>query len=398
MNPQSTPVIIGLGCAVPQASADQESAAGFLVNVAALTGDAKRLVDAIYSRSGIATRGSAVLNSSAAGRSPLDQSFYREKNSPHDLGPTTADRMRAYTALAGPLALAAARSALQDAVPLLGSAPSKAITHLVTVSCTGFVAPGIDMTLIESLGLAHSVQRLNIGFMGCHGGVIALRTARDLAIAGGPNCRVLVVCVELCSLHLQYSDRPDQIVANALFGDGAGAAVVACDDAITSGNNRRNAGGPRLALQSSTSLLVPATAESMGWTIGDHGFEMSLAASVPTSIREHLPGLLSGWLQTQGSSLDEARSHAAWAVHPGGPKVLDAVGEALGLQQTALDASREILRHHGNMSSPTVLFILDRITRRQVAPLRSDPPASQIVMLGFGPGLTVEGLMLRALE
>ncbi|MBY0312773.1 MAG: type III polyketide synthase [Phycisphaerales bacterium] len=398
MSTRATPAIIGLGCAVPQACAEQEAAAQFLVTVAALTGDGKRLVDAIYSRSGIAARGSVVLNSSAKGCSPLDQSFYREKTSPNDGGPSTADRMQAYATLAGPLAVAAARSALQDAVPFLSHEPSKAITHLVTVSCTGFAAPGVDMVLIEALGLAPSVQRLNIGFMGCHGGVIALRTARDLAIAGGPECRVLVVCVELCSLHLQYSDRPGQIVANALFGDGAAAAVVASDGSMTGGNNRRNGAMRRLALRSSTSTLVPGTAECMGWTIGDHGFEMSLAASVPAIIREHLPRLVSGWLETQGTSLEEARSHAAWAVHPGGPKILEAVGEALDLKRSALNASREILRNHGNMSSPTVLFILNRLTGGEIGGRWDEPLTSPIVMLGFGPGLTVEGLMLAPME
>jgi predicted naringenin-chalcone synthase len=202
-----------------------------------------------------------------------------------------------------------------------------------------------------------------------------------------------VVCVELCSLHLQYLDRPDQIVANALFGDGAAAAVVACDGSVTGRNDRRASGGPRVGLLSSTSMLVPGTAESMGWTIGDHGFEMSLAASVPAIIREHLSGLLSGWLETHGTSLEKARSDAGWAVHPGGPRVLEAVGEALGLQRSSLDASRGVLRDHGNMSSPTVLFILDRLTGGEGARPRNELPP--IVMLGFGPGLTVEGLMLR---
>ena len=244
-------------------------------------------------------------------------------------------------------------------------------TWPVTVSCTGFVAPGIDLALIRGLGLPATVQRTHVGFMGCHGALNGLRVAN--AFASDPAARVLACAVELCSIHYHYGDDPEKVVANALFADGAAAVIGA------------NApGSDRWRVAATGSCVIPDTTELMGWTVGDVGFEMSLAKKVPAAIAAHLRPWLERWLADNGVSLEAVGS---WAVHPGGPKIVEAVGEGLGLSADALAPSRAVFAEYGNMSSPTVLFILDRL-RRSGAP-------RPCVMLGFGPGLVAEAVLWR---
>jgi predicted naringenin-chalcone synthase len=265
------------------------------------------------------------------------------------------------------LALAAARAALEDA-----GVEADQITHLITVSCTGFFSPGLDARLIEALSLPRGVRRLHVGFMGCHAAFNALAAARDAAAE--PDARVLVCCVELCSLHLSYGVDPGKLVANALFADGAAAAVV----------GRDAEGGDGLCrLDDFSSYLIPDTHEAMTWKIGDHGFEMTLSAGVPEIIRRHLRGWCESWLGRHDLKLTDV---AGWAIHPGGPKILAAVGEALEIESGDLRFSRGVLARHGNMSSATVLFIL-----REMMGDISGP----CVAIGLGPGLMAEGILIN---
>ncbi|MBY0514805.1 MAG: type III polyketide synthase [Gemmataceae bacterium] len=280
------------------------------------------------------------------------------------VGPTTGERMRVYAADAPRLAMAAAAKAVAES----GFA-ADSLTHLVTVSCTGFVAPGIDYALIRELGLRPTVARTHVGFMGCHGALNGLRVARAFA-AADPAARVLVCAVELCSLHYYYGNAPDKLVANAIFADGAAAVV---------GSGDRDTGWQ---LTASGSCLIPDSAADMGWTVGDHGFEMALGRRVPGLIARHVKPWLEAWLGDNGMSLAAVGS---WAVHPGGPKILAAVEEGLALPPAALAASRAVYAEYGNMSSPTVLFVLDRL-RREHAP-------RPCVALGFGPGLVAEAAL-----
>lgn len=277
------------------------------------------------------------------------------------IGPTTGTRMKRYAAEAGPLALRASRKALADA-----GWRADTITHLVTVSCTGFIAPGVDLALIDCLGLKPTVQRTHVGFMGCHGALNGLRVANAF-VSADPAARALLCAVELCSLHYYYGSVADKLVANAIFADGA-AAVVGTHDTRSAWR-----------LRASGSCLIPDSAADMGWTIGDHGFEMTLSRKVPGLIARHLRPWLVSWLGDNGLSLADVRS---WAVHPGGPKIVSAVEESLELPREALAASRGVLADYGNMSSPTVLFVIDRL-RKQNAP-------RPCVALGFGPGLVAE--------
>jgi len=275
--------------------------------------------------------------------------------------------MASYEAEAPPLAEVAARRALEDASTSVDS-----ITHLVTVSCTGFFSPGLDAALIDALELPRTVHRTHVGFMGCHGALNGLRVAASQA--GEPEARILLCAVELCSLHFAYGWDSEMLVANTLFADGAAAVVgVPVQNGETSGWN----------VQAQGTFLMPNSGDAMSWRIGDHGFRMTLSAEVPELIRTNLGGWLGGWLQQQGLALEDVGS---WAVHPGGPRILDAVEDAVALENGALDVSRGVLRGHGNMSSPTVLFVLERL-RKADAPL-------PCVTLAFGPGLVVEALLV----
>jgi predicted naringenin-chalcone synthase len=263
-------------------------------------------------------------------------------------------------------ALGLARRAATEALES-GGVRAADITHLVTVSCSGFEAPGVDIGLVEELGLKPNVTRTNVGFMGCHGAFNGLRVAQAFA-ASDPKARVLVVCVELCSLHQQYSSDPQQIVANALFADGAAAIIV-----------QGGAGHGRWGLIGQQSLILSETTDMMSWRIRDNGFEMTLSPEVPDLIRRDLKTWLESWLPQFGVSLADIRSYA---VHPGGPRILNAVVEGLGLPNESLDASRGILAEYGNMSSPTILFILNQ--------LRTTGAQTPCLALAFGPGLTIE--------
>jgi predicted naringenin-chalcone synthase len=289
-------------------------------------------------------------------------------NVPDDPGPTTAERMAHYVREAAPLAVRAARAALDDS----GYRPS-AVTHLVTVSCTGFTAPGVDCALIHELGLPATVERTNVGFMGCHGALNGLRVARGLAAAQDNAC-ILVCAVELCGVHFHYPWNPKRVVANALFADGAAAVIGVPDHAAPADAWRLTASG---------ACLFADSAHAMTWNIGDHGFEMTLATRVPEMIAQNLKPWLEAWLAGNGLRLKDI---ASWAVHPGGPRILTAVEEALGLTTEATADSRAILADCGNMSSPTILFILKRLRDRNAG--------RPCVGLGFGPGLAAEAALL----
>lgn len=350
--------LLGMGTAVPAQRISQEEALALAPQMAGATPRQQRLLRRIYLRSGVEARHCVPLSGAA--------------------NPSTGERMRRYPPAALQLARQACRRALADAAVEPG-----AITHLVTVSCTGFAAPGVDLALIESVPLRPVVARTHVGFMGCHGALNGLRVAQAF-VEADPRACVLLCAVELCSLHLQEDWNPDHIVANALFADGAAAVVAVAGD------------GPagRLRLLASGSTVIPGSSEAMAWIIGNHGFSMALSARVPTLIAARLRPWLEGWLAGLGTSLAEVRH---WVVHPGGPRILAAVMESAELPPERLALSRDILRNYGNMSSATVLFILERLLHPRQGD--SHPPAASsggtCLALGFGPGLVVEAALLR---
>lgn len=358
--------IQGLGTARPRHAIDQARAAEAARNL--LFGDPQhaRLLPTLFRRARVERRGSVILEPSEKGVTAAN--FYRPARAADDFGPTTAARMERYAEEAPPLAERAARAALEDA-----ALPPRAITHLVTVSCTGFASPGVEFALIERLGLAPSVGRANLGFMGCHGALNGLRVAQAF-VEADPRAKVLLCAAELCSLHYQYGSDPQHIVANSLFADGAAALVATAD--------RREADAARWRLAGTGSLLVPDSEDAMEWRVRDHGFQMRLSPRVPELIGEHLRPWLGGWLGERGRRLDQIGS---WAIHPGGPRIVAGVAEALDLSSADTAVSNEVLAQCGNMSSPTVLFVLGR--------LRASRAPRPCVALAFGPGLVVEAAL-----
>jgi len=362
--------ILGIGTLTPEHSIDQGDAA---VQAEALSCSAvstvqqRRLLPILYRRAGVKTRHSVVLESSTNGEIAR-QTFYPPAESEVDNGPSTSLRMHEYEAHSSELAVSVVDQALQAA-----NVSRSELTHLITVSCSGFSAPGFDIALVRELGLPSAISRTHIGFMGCHGALNGLRVAKAFTDSD-PQARVLVCAVELCSLHQQYGWCPEKIVANSLFADGAAAVV---------GRQTPEDTTDRWQLVASGSTIVADSEEMMSWRIGNHGFEMTLSPRIPDLINEKLRPWLQQWLQQQGLQIEEVGS---WAIHPGGPRILNAVGEAVGFDEAKLTPSREILARYGNMSSPTVLFILQK--------LQAEQAALPCVMLGFGPGLTIEAALI----
>ena len=354
-------VIAGIGTAVPSHRMTQADAIVAARSVFRGTDKQEKLQNDLYVTAGVETRHGVILETSD-GDPASRQSFFGAEH------PTTLERMRRYEQEAGGLALRAADAALQDA----GVEPGR-ITHVITVSCSGFYAPGFDIGLIKGLGLPFDVARTHVGFMGCHAAINGLRVAHAY-LAADPSASVLLCAVELCSLHHQYAWEAEKLIANALFADGAAAFVAV-------GDGRQKGSGYEIVATGST--LVDDSEEAMSWKIGNHGFVMTLSPCIPKLIRSEVRPWLDGWLARHGSSIGAVRS---WAVHPGGPRILSAFAEGTKLDRSALETSYSVLADYGNMSSPTVLFILDRL-RRAGAP-------RPCVVIGFGPGLAVEAALL----
>lgn len=277
--------------------------------------------------------------------------------------PSTAERMSRYETEAPRLATRAVRG--------LRLGPTAAtVTHLITVSCTGLYAPGLDLEVIRRCGIPESVERTTVGFMGCQAGMVALRLARHI-VRSEPDARVLIVCLELCTLHFQDTDRLEELLSFLLWGDGCAAAVVTAQPA-------------GLALHRFRTVLAPQQKDFITWRIENEGFSMFLSPEVPAAVGRLLQRHLS---EVLGNASVESVEH--WAVHPGGRSVLDAVATAVGLPACALAPSREILSAFGNMSSATVLFVLKRIMDRCRV-------AERGCALAFGPGLSAESMLFEA--
>ncbi|WDG18310.1 type III polyketide synthase [Microbacterium sp. Clip185] len=348
------PSIVGVGTAVPDTRLTQSQIRDLFLMQPGLDRRAQRILGAAFDAAAIDTRHTVL--ASLTGDAPPEALAVREGD--RILDPGTAARNAEFRRLVPDLFARAGRAALTDA----GVAPGE-VTHVITVSCTGLFAPGPDMLLVRDLGLRPETERYHHGFVGCAAAVPALRAAHRIAVAQ-PGAVVLVACAELCSLHLRVSDDPEQIVAASLFADGAAAAVV----------TSREYAGRRFELDEFRTALSDDGEHDMVWTVGDHGFEMTLTPEVPRIVGREVADAV--------AYLDGA---TAWAIHPGGRSVLDRVATGLGLTEEQMAPSREVLRAFGNMSSATVLFILDRMRRD---PALAD--GTTLGLLAFGPGLTVE--------
>lgn len=346
---------------------------------------AQRIVATSFNVSGIETRHTVIEELTLKNQPATQEPSFFDYDTGALLLPGTKLRNELYAEQATILFVEAARKAIEAC----GDIEAADVTHVITVSCTGFYAPGPDYMLVRELDLAPDTERYHLGFMGCYAAMPALRLARQLCQADA-DAVVLVVSAELCTLHLRSSDDQDTIVASSLFADGAAAGIV---------TRREPTNGERaLTLDHFESTITPVGETEMAWKIGDHGFEMVLSTYVPHIIEEHITGALEPLfaiddaLTNALSTGESGKAIAHWAIHPGGRSILDKVEARLELSESQLAPARQTLRDFGNMSSATVLFVLKHILEKSRA-----TNGERVVALAFGPGLTVEtGLMTIA--
>ncbi|EFM10839.1 Naringenin-chalcone synthase [Paenibacillus curdlanolyticus YK9] len=359
--------LLGIGTAAPECRLDQRDTAARLALGLEDVGqrDQARWAKRIFHQSGVETRYTVV--PSLAG--PAAESRYAP-GTPWERAPRTSERMALYREHAPVLAERAARGALHDS-----GVNAAAITHVITVSCTGMYLPGLDAELAERLGLLRGLRRLPLTFLGCAAGMTAMRTAREL-VAGDASAVALIVCVELCTLHTQPSGDRESLYAAAFFGDGASACVVG-----HAGGELQ--AGDHFLLDEGVSELASEAADAMKWTVGDNGFDLFLSPRVPELLGQYVPGMVERYAS--------GYKPAWWAIHPGGRGIVDAMQKLFGLSDADTYASREVLRSYGNMSSATILYVL-RGMREQLRASGGGP--SEGLAVAFGPGLTAELLRM----
>jgi prepilin-type processing-associated H-X9-DG protein len=360
--------ITAIGTANPVNKVSQTLLADFMVRAMQLDDEQTRKLRAIFRVSGIDTRYSVIDD---YGKKE-DFSFY---NNSVDMEPFPSTRLRLELFREKSVALSVA--AVESCLEKINSFDKKSITHLVVVSCTGMYAPGLDIDLVKSLQLSSNIKRLCINFMGCYAAFNAIKIA-DTYCQSDPNAKVLVVCTEMCSIHFQKQYSEDNLLANALFADGSASLLI-------ESTSRK---GLNLKPVSFFCDLAPEGEQDMAWTVGDLGFEMRLSAYVPDIIRDGIAKLTNLLLQKISSQLSDI---SYYAIHPGGKKILEVIEAELGLTKEQNKASYEVLKNFGNMSSPTVLFVLNELSRK----LNGVDDGKKILSFAFGPGLTLESMVLE---
>ena len=348
--------IVSIGLSNPGAPIPQAEISRFMQLAHQLDSQERRKLDFLYRKSGIDSRHSVLDDFQK--EEVTDFTFFPKNKELHPF-PGTAARMQVFEEKGPELAEQAVRSALQQA-----KVEANSLTHLILISCTGMVAPGLELDLMRRLGIPSSVERYCIHFMGCYAAFTGLRLA-DQLVKANPQARVLVVSVELCTLHFQKEYTEDNLLANSLFGDGAAAALVMQSE-------------KGLLIKNYFSEVLWEGEKDMAWKIGDFGFEMRLSQYIPSLLNQGIRRL---------RDLFEAKFNFSKvrhvAIHPGGKQILIQVQEAFGLSPEVNRHALEVLRTCGNMSSASILFVLERM-------LQDSSIQGDILALGFGPGLTLE--------
>ena len=351
----TAPTLLALSTAVPPARYTQTEIFEYL---APLLFERTRHARAIFGRAGVEHRHMVV-----------DRDFYLQPQG-------TQARNEWYMQHALPLGEAALRGALAGAGRDL-----REVTDLFVVSCTGFDIPGLDLRLAGKLGLRTDLRRTCVLGMGCYAAFPALQRARE-AVLAAPGRLALVLCVELCSLHLQSDDSLENMVVSALFADGAAAALIGPGDAAPAPD-----GQPHARLLDAANFCDYGTFDHMAFHVTDHGFQMRLSSYVPNVLAANVEAFLTPLLERNGLKQSDI---AYWGIHPGGSKILDYLQTQLGLSDADLACSRAVLRDYGNMSSPTILFVLDEMQRHA-----HPQPGDYGVLMAFGPGLTMESALVQ---
>ncbi|MHB1922836.1 MAG: type III polyketide synthase [Chitinophagaceae bacterium] len=357
--------IISIGTALPPYCHRQTEIFQFMAAAFQIPAEDFRKVKSLYDRSGIETRYSVVRDYS---RPSQEWEFYHPDMDPF---PLLEKRMEWFETCATPLSIRAIEQCIE------GKITKAEITHLITVTCTGLSAPGLDIRILQQMGLPENIPRTSVNFMGCYAALHALKMA-DAIARTSPRARVVIVCTELCTLHFQKDYSMDYIASSLLFADGSAAALVSSEDCLL----------PGLHLKNFYSEVHLEGQSDMAWKVSGKGFLMTLSGYIPALVASGIGPLLKKTLQ-QMQLQQEDITH--WAIHPGGKKILDTVQQEIGLAPDALKYSREILRQFGNMSSPTILFVLRDLLNQ----LRLDEK-NRIFVAAFGPGLTLETLILES--
>ncbi|WP_375584530.1 type III polyketide synthase [Cyclobacterium xiamenense] len=353
--------IVSIGLANPGEPIPQDKISRFMQLAHGLDPLESRKLGFIYRKSGILERYSALNDFNFDDPDKFD---FFPNNKRLEPFPGTAKRMEVFRSVAPGLAQTAIRQCLQGA----NMQPSE-VTHLILVSCTGMYAPGVEMDIIQTIGFPNTIERYAIHFMGCYAAFNGIKLA-DRICRSEPKARVLIVGVELCTIHFQKEYSEDNVIANALFGDGAAAVMVK--------NAERGLG----ILNYQSNILIEGETD-MAWTIGDFGFEMKLSKYIPDLLNRGIHELRKN-LQ---SKFDIAQINQ-FAIHPGGKQILKKIESAFGIEQVQNGHAHRILEKFGNMSSVTILFVL--------AAILEDPGMQgEVLAMGFGPGLTLETLLLR---
>lgn len=362
--------ISSIGTAVPKHEISQKDILQFMQRHINLTTDQKTKLEVLYRASGVKSRHSVI---SDYGTLPDDYGFY-PTNYELDPFPNLDQRMALYEAEAIELAVRSVEDCLANNTSKISE-----ITHIITVSCTGMYAPGLDIDLVERLGLDTSVSRANINFMGCYAAFNGLKYANEI-VNNNKKTKVLVVCVELCSIHFQKTNDEDNLLSGALFADGAAAVLVQGKLPPNSKSLEMSAFHSDLALESKS---------EMSWKVGHLGFLMKLSPKVPDTIREGIRQLTARLLEKIQIPNDKIDYYA---IHPGGKKILEVIEQELGISKMDNIHAYEVLKKHGNMSSPTVLFVLKSL----LEDLSEKDHEKHILSFAFGPGLTLESMLLKA--
>lgn len=358
--------IVSIGTAVPQFQHQQKDILPFMQRVYAMSESDKRKMRFLYNQSAIDIRYSVVPDYSV----PIDEWSFYPATENLDPFPRLEKRMKWFHEFAPPLSADAIENCLE-------AKDNKSITHLITVSCTGMSAPGLDLQVVEALDLPSTIYRTSVNFMGCYAAIHALKMA-DAICKSDLHARVMMVCTELCTLHFQRENNIDNIATSLLFGDGSAAALVTHD----------NAAEPGVHLKSFYSEVSTRGKKDMSWELSSSGFLMTLSGYVPDLIEHDFRPLLTNALAYAGLSRNDIKE---WCIHPGGRKILEAISKSIEVSQNDLSHSYSVLKNFGNMSSPTILFVLKEI----LAQMEQETRSGYIFGAAFGPGLTMETMLLH---
>ncbi len=372
--------IINISTALPSYKYKQSDLAEFMCKQFQYPERQKRKLKLMYAKSGIDTRYSVIPDFSSS----MEERFFFPKTNDLEPFPTIEYRMEYFNKMALPLCIEAIEDCIKEKIN------KKQITHLITVSCTGLSAPGLDIDIVQHLQLSENINRTSINFMGCYAAIHALKQA-DYICKSEPDAVVIIICIELCTIHFQKMDTEDNLTANLLFADGAAAALIVPDSYAE--KNKLNGFG----IKKFHSQISLTGKNDMAWRLTSTGFLMTLSSYIPQLIEKGF----NFFFNTAIRELELTKKDIThWAIHPGGRKILEVIQKELALENKNLESSYRVLKNYGNMSSPTVLFVLkdiwDTKDLSQTLSKGEDFNNKELTFCAaFGPGLTMESVILE---